>query len=49
MARFPKRELRMGDTATDFTLLTVDGSSLSLSEIARTKRGVLLVFLRHLG
>jgi peroxiredoxin len=36
-----------GNLASDFTLPTPDGSSISLSEFRG--RNVLLVFLRHLG
>jgi peroxiredoxin Q/BCP len=38
---------RVGDQAPDFTLPTVDGSTLSLSELRG--RSVVLVFLRYLG
>ena len=41
--------LEPGDAAPDFTLTTVDGKTLSLSEARHGKHKVLLVFLRHLG
>jgi len=39
--------LRIGDIAPDFTLPTVDGRPVSLSDYLG--QNVLLVFLRHLG
>jgi hypothetical protein len=47
--RFHKGGLDMANPAPDFALRTVDGLSLSLSEVLRAKCSVLLVFLRHLG
>ena len=44
-----KDQLQVGDTAPDFTLLTAEGQSVSLSGTLNGKRKVLLVFLRHLG
>ena len=41
--------LKPGDVAPDFTLRTVDGQFVSLSETLRDGRNALLVFLRHLG
>jgi peroxiredoxin len=41
--------LNSGDPAPDFSLLTVDGQAVSLSDALRAERNVLLVFLRHLG
>ncbi|HFD39898.1 MAG TPA: redoxin domain-containing protein [Anaerolineae bacterium] len=41
--------LKNGDPAPDFTLTTVDGRSVSLSDALHRGRNVLLVFLRHLG
>jgi peroxiredoxin len=41
--------LNRGDPAPDFSLLTVDGHAVSLSDSLRAGRSVLLVFLRHLG
>lgn len=38
-----------GNIAPNFVLSTVDGRSVSLSETLCSGRGVLLVFLRHLG
>lgn len=39
--------LQVGDVAPDFTLNTVDGRPVSLSDYHG--QNVLLVFLRHLG
>jgi peroxiredoxin len=41
--------LKPGDIAPDFTLQTVDGDPVSVSDTLRGGRNVLLVFLRHLG
>jgi len=41
--------LRESSIAPDFTLHTVDGQLVSLSETLRDGHNVLLVFLRHLG
>jgi peroxiredoxin len=41
--------LREGSLAPDFTLHTVDGQPVSLSDALQGGRNVLLVFLRHLG
>jgi len=49
MKSLRKGELQAKDAAPDFTLPTVGGQSLSLNEILRAGRKVLLVFLRHLG
>jgi hypothetical protein len=46
---FHKGGLDMAKAAPDFTLPTVEGLPLSLSEVLRAKCSVLLVFLRHLG
>ncbi|MFQ5859707.1 MAG: peroxiredoxin family protein [Anaerolineae bacterium] len=37
------------NAAPDFTLNTVDGRPVSLSDTLRGGQNVLLVFLRHLG
>ena len=39
----------VGDKAPDFTLNTADGEPITLSEVLRDGRPVLLIFLRHLG
>ena len=41
--------LKPGDIAPDFTLHTVDGQPVSLSDALRGGHNVLLVLLRHLG
>jgi|GEM_PF-2074489 len=41
--------LWIGDIAPDFTLITIDGDSLSLAEARQRSQVILLVFLRHLG
>ena len=41
--------LKPGDTAPDFELHSVDGRSVSLSDVLQGGHNVLLVFLRHLG
>lgn len=41
--------LKPGDIALDFTLHTVDGQPVSLSDALRGGHNVLLVLLRHLG
>lgn len=41
--------LKLGDTAPNFTLNTVDGRPVSLGDALGDGRNVLLVFLRHLG
>jgi peroxiredoxin len=41
--------LKVGDTAPDFNLCSVDGAPVSLKETLDTGQHVLLVFLRHLG
>ena len=41
--------LKAGDPALDFTLHTVDGQPVSLSNTLHGGCNVLLVFLRHLG
>ena len=41
--------LKSGDPAPDFSLRTVDGQPMSLSDVLREGHNVLLVFLRHLG
>ncbi len=41
--------LKRGDSASDFSLPTVDGQPVSLGDILRQGHNVLLVFLRHLG
>jgi peroxiredoxin len=38
-----------GDEAPGFSLNTADGERVTLSEVLRDVRSVLLVFLRHLG
>ena len=41
--------LKPGDIAPNFTLHSVDGQPVSLSDTLHSGRNVLLVFLRHLG
>ena len=41
--------VKLGDQAPDFTLLSSTGERISLHEILRARKTVLLVFLRHLG
>jgi peroxiredoxin len=41
--------LKPGDVAPHFTLQTVDGEHVLLSDTLRSGRNVLLVLLRHLG
>ena len=41
--------LKSGDPAPEFSLPTVDGQPVSLSDALRQGHHVLLVFLRHLG
>ena len=41
--------LKPGDVAPNFTLSTVDGQPISLTDAIQGGRNVLLVFLRHLG
>ena len=41
--------LKPDDVAPDFTLHTVDGQPVSLSDTLQGGRNALLVFLRHLG
>lgn len=43
-----KRKFQAGDFAPDFALPSVDGKTVSLSNVVREGRNVLLVFLRHL-
>ena len=40
---------KIGDTAPDFSLDTLDGQRFTLSETLAGGHPVLLVFLRHLG
>ncbi|MGB5932413.1 MAG: hypothetical protein WBH57_05040 [Anaerolineae bacterium] len=40
--------LKPSDIAPDFTLDTVDGEPIALSDTLRSGRNALLVFLRHL-
>lgn len=49
MDKVKKGWLKLGDAAPDFTLLAVDGQTVSLSGITSAGNRVLLVFLRHLG
>lgn len=42
-------EMGTQEYAPDFTLTTVKGTQLSLSELLRDRCAILLVFLRHLG
>ncbi len=44
-----KGEMGTQEYAPDFTLTTVKGTQLSLSELLRERCAVLMVFLRHLG
>jgi len=44
-----KARLEMGETAPDFVLPTAEGEPISLGDVLRRGRNVLLVFLRHLG
>ena len=43
------RSLHVGDKAPDFSLPSVDGQTVSLSNSLLGGHRVLLVFLRHLG
>jgi peroxiredoxin len=49
MRDLQKGELQTGDPAPNFTLHTVDGNPVTLSDSLSSKSKVLLVFLRHLG
>lgn len=42
-------KLKTNTKAADFTLMTVEGKQITLSEVLRSGQNVLLVFLRHLG
>jgi peroxiredoxin len=42
-------KLQIGDIAPDFTLFSVEGQPISLSDILYNRTNVLVVFLRHLG
>lgn len=44
-----KGDLKVEETAPDFTLTSVQGSSISLNDVLKKRCAVLLVFLRHLG
>ncbi len=41
--------LKPNSFAPDFTLQTVEGEQITLSEVLKNGNHVLLVFLRHLG
>ena len=41
--------LKQGSIAPDFALPTADGQAVSLNDVLRSGRHVLLIFLRHLG
>ncbi len=42
-------KLKPNTKAPDFTLTTVEGKQITLSEVLTSGQNVLLVFLRHLG
>ena len=44
-----KSEIETHESAPDFTLETVQGTRLSLSELLNDRCAIVLVFLRHLG
>ena len=41
--------LNLQSPAPDFTLLSMEGEQITLSEVLKNGNHVLLVFLRHLG
>ncbi|MBT3188979.1 MAG: redoxin domain-containing protein [Anaerolineae bacterium] len=41
--------LKLGKIAPNFTLRSVEGEEISLSDLTQSNQKVLLIFLRHLG
>lgn len=38
-----------GQPAPDFSLITVEGKTITLHDLLQTRQPIVLVFLRHLG